>query len=323
MKTLLLSSLTCAAVAIAPAAWAADVTIRVGHTNAADSIQDMGLQKLQELLEEKTDGRATIEIFPNGQLGDERELVEGVLLGTLDMAMVSNAVTSNFVNDFRVLDMPFLFPDIAALGAALDGPAGEDMQASARGAGFELVGTYSSGIRHMMTNKPIETLADLQGMKIRTMQQPMHIDSFRAFGANPTPLAYAELYGALQSGVVDGAEGATSNYVGQRFYEVVDTFSLVGWINMAAHVFMSESAFAALPEDVQTALLDAGAESAAWQRQYVIDQEQPLLAELEEKGVTVVRPDPTPFQAAALPLYDTFIETDSQRALFQSLTAQQ
>lgn len=323
MKTLLFSTMISAAVLAAPATWAADITIRVGHTNAADSIQDMGLQKLRDLLEEKTDGQATIEIFPNGQIGDERELVEGVLLGTLDMAMVSNAVTSNFVNDFRVLDMPFLFTDIASLREALDGPAKEVMQRAARDAGLQLVGTYSSGIRHIMTNKPIETLADLEGMKIRTMQQPMHIETFRAFGANPTPLAYAELYGALQSGVVDGAEGAATNYLGLHFYEVADHYSLVGWINMAAHVFMSTGKFESLPENVQTALLEAGEESVAWQFQYVDDQEKPLLDELEAKDVNVVRPDVTPFQEAALPLYDTFIETESQRALYETLTAEQ
>ena len=303
------------------AAMAQEITIRVGHTNAVDSIQDMGLQKLRELLEAKTNGKATIEIFANGQLGDERQLVEGVLLGTLDMAMVSNAITSNFVNDFRVLDMPFMFENIAVLSRKLEGPAKALTHKAANGSGFQLIGTYSSGIRHMMTSKPIASIDDLANMKIRTMQQPMHIDAFRAFGANPTPLAYAELYGALQSGVVDGAEGATSDYNAKKFYEVADHFSLVGWLNLLAQVFVSESMFAGLPSDVQAALLEAGTESAIWQRQYVIDQEQPLLAELRAKGVTVVEPDVSGFKAAAAPLYEGFIETDSQQELFDALNA--
>lgn len=323
MKTILLSTVcSVLMIAAAPVAWSADITIRIGHTNATDSIQDKGLQKLSELLEDKTGGQATLEIFPNGQLGDERELVEGLLLGTIDMVMVSNAVTSNFVNEFRVIDMPFLFPDIASLGVGLEGPAKDLMREAAANQNLQLIGTYSSGIRHLMTSEPITTMDDLEGMKIRTMQQPMHIDAFRAFGANPTPMAYAELYGALQSGVVDGAEGATSNYLGQRFYEVADHFSLVGWINMAAHVMMSPSGFAELPEDVQTALMEAGTESAVWQRQYVIDQEAPLLEELKGLGATIVTPDTTPFQEASLPLYDGFIETEAQRALYDALTAQ-
>ncbi len=320
MKTFLNLSLAAVlATALTVTATAQEITIRVGHTNATDSIQDVGLQKLRELLEEKTGGKATLEIFPNGLLGDEAQLVEGVLLGTLEMAMVSNAVTSNFVNDFRVLDMPFMFENIAVLSRKLEGPAKPLTYEAAEKAGFQLIGTYSSGIRHMMTSRPIASIEDLADMKIRTMQQPMHVAAFRAFGANPTPLAYAELYGALQSGVVDGAEGATSDYDAKKFYEVADHFSLVGWLNLLTQVTMSQSGFASLPADVQSALLEAGTESAIWQRQYVIEQEQPVLARLREKGVTIVEPDVSGFKAAAVPLWEGFIETESQQALFDAL----
>ena len=319
MKTPSLALAAALATTLAVGASAQEITIRVGHTNATDSIQDVGLQKLSELLEAKTDGRATLEIFPNGLLGDEAQLVEGVLLGTVEMAMVSNAVTSNFVNEFRVLDMPFMFENIAVLSRKMEGPAKALTYEAAENAGLQLIGTYSSGIRHMMTSKPIAGIEDLADMKIRTMQQPMHVAAFRAFGANPTPMAYAELYGALQSGVVDGAEGATSDYNAKKFYEVADHFSLVGWLNLLTHVTMSQSGFASLPMDVQEALLEAGRESAIWQRQYVIDQEQPVLAGLREKGVTIVEPDVSGFKAAAAPLWEGFIETETQRALFDAL----
>ena len=301
------------------AANAAEITLRAGHTNASNSIQDQGIQKLRDLLEEKTGGKATIEIFPNGQIGDEAQLVEGLLLGTLDMAMVSNSVFSNFINDLRVLDMPFMFADISALSQALEGPAKPLMQEAALSSKLKLIGSYSSGIRHMMTKKGINSMEDLAGLKIRTMQQPMHVDAFRAYGANPTPMAYAELYGALQSGVVDGAEGATSDYNAKKFYEVADHFSLVGWLNLIAHIGMSADKFQSLPSDVQAALIEAGNESATWQRQYVIEQEQPLLAELKGKGVTIIEPDLTAFKEASMPLYDGFIKTDSQRTLFEAL----
>ena len=307
----------------ASAAPAAEITLKLGHTNVTGSIQDMAVQKLRDLLEEKTDGKATIEIFPNGQIGDEAQLVEGVLLGTVEMAMTSNSLLSNHVTDFRVLDMPFLFENIAELKTALGGPVREMMQESADKTGFQLIGSYSSGIRHLMTSKPIDSIDDLANMKIRTMQQPMHVEAFRAYGANPTPMAYSELYGALQSGVVDGAEGATSDYNAQRFYEVADHFSLVGWLNLTAHIFMSKAKFESLPEDVQAALLEAGAEAAAWQPQYVIDQETPLLAELKEKGVTIIEPDLAAFREASKPLYEKFLETESQRAMFEALTAEQ
>jgi tripartite ATP-independent transporter DctP family solute receptor len=304
----------------AQAASAADITINVGHTNITDAIQDKGLQKLRELLEAKTNGKATLKIFPNGQLGNEGQLAEGTLLGTVEMAMTSNSILSNYVKDFRVLDMPFMFDNIDALSKALRGPASEMMQKSAKASGFQLIGSYSSGIRHLMTKKDIASLADLANLKIRTMQQPMHIEAFRSFGANPTPLAYNELYGALQTGVVDGAEGATSDYRAQRFYEVASHFSLVGWLNLTAHVYMSQAKFASLPKDVQTALLEAGRESALWQHKHVVEQEEPLLTELRTKGVKIVKPELAAFKAAAKPVYVKFLETDSQRALFQALS---
>lgn len=322
MKKLVSAALvSIAALAASLPAMAAEITIKAGHTNVTDSIQDKGLQKLRELLETKTNGKATIEIFPNGQIGDESQLVEGTLLGTIDMAMTSNSLLSNHVNDFRVLDMPFLFPDIATLSKALEGSAKDMMDASAAKSGFQLIGSYSSGIRHLMTKKQINGIADLANLKIRTMQQPMHIEAFRAYGANPTPMSYSELYGAMQSGIVDGAEGATSDYNGQRFYEVANHFSLVGWLNLTAHIFMSEAKFKSLPEHVQKALIEAGDEAAVWQRQYVIDAEQPLLTELAAKKVAIEKPDTTPFREASLPLYDKFLETDSQRKLFEALTA--
>ncbi|MEO4001832.1 TRAP transporter substrate-binding protein [Mesorhizobium sp. CAU 1732] len=319
MKKFLFAALASIAAATCQPAFAQEIIIKAGHTNVTDSIQDKALQKLRELVEDKTGGKATIEIFPNGQIGDEGQLVEGTLLGTVQMAMTSNSLLSNFVSELRVLDMPFLFPDVETLSVALQGPAKEKLRASAAAAGFRLIGSYSSGIRHLMTKKDINEIGDLENLKIRTMQQPMHIEAFRAYGANPTPMAYSELYGAMQSGIVDGAEGATSDYRGQRFYEVASHFSLVGWLNLTAHIFMSEATFSALPAEVQTALLEAGEESAVWQHQYVIEQEQPLLAELREEGVSIVEPDTTAFRDASLPLYDKFLETESQRELFELL----
>ncbi|EPX85659.1 TRAP transporter substrate-binding protein [Salipiger mucosus] len=319
MSNRTLTSMAVAAALVAAPAFAADYTFQVAHTNAADEVQDMGLQKMKTLLEEKTDGAATIEIFPGGQLGDEAQIIESVMLGSLDVAMTSNSMLSNYVEDFLVFDMPFLFPSIPALGEKVDANF-DMMQASANEAGFELLGVFSSGIRHMMTSEPIESIEDLEGMKIRTMQNPVHVEAFRAYGANPTPMSYSELYGALQSGVVDGAEGASTGYDGMKFYEVAPSFALVGWLNMTAPVSMQKAAFDALPEEIQTALLEAGQEAASWQRQYVVDQEQPLLDSFEEMGVTITRPDTEPFIEASRPLYETQLTTEGQKALYEALT---
>lgn len=311
---------TLAALAAAPVA-AQEYSFQVAHTNAAGEVQDMGLQKMKDLLEAKTDGAATLEIFAGGQLGDEQQTVEGVMLGSLDIGMTSNAMLSNYVDDYKVFDLPFLFPSIPSLGEKVDANF-DMMEDSANGAGFQLLAVFSSGIRHLMTSEPVETIADLEGMKIRTMQNPSHVEAFRAYGANPTPMSYSELYGALQSGVVDGAEGASTGYDGMKFYEVAPSFALVGWLNMTAPVTMKKDAFDALPEDIQTALMEAGAEAASWQRQYVVDQEQPLLDSFAEMGVTITEPDTAPFIEASQPLYESQLTTDGQKALFDALTSE-
>ncbi|MCE8419092.1 TRAP transporter substrate-binding protein [Rhodovulum sulfidophilum] len=300
-------------------ALAADFTFQVAHANAADEVQDKGLQKMRDLLEEKTDGAATLEIYPSGQLGDEAQSIEGVMLGSLDMSMTSNSLLSNYIEDFRVFDMPFLFPSISALGEKIDANW-ELMEDTANGSGFQLLGVFSSGIRHLMTSKPVESIEDVAGLKIRTMQNPVHVEAWRAYGANPTPMTYSELYGALQSGVVDGAEAASTGYDGMKFYEVAPDFALVGWLNMTAPVVMQKAAFDALPENIRTALMEAGQEAAQWQRGYVEAQEKPLLEGFEAEGVTITTPDTEPFREASLPLYESELKTPGQKALLEALT---
>ncbi|WP_353474721.1 TRAP transporter substrate-binding protein [Salipiger sp. H15] len=319
MSNRVLTTIAALAALVSAPAFAADYTFKVAHTNAAGEVQDMGLQKMKELLEAKSGGAATLEIYAGGQLGDEQQTVEGVMLGSLDMGMTSNAMLSNYVEDYKVFDLPFLFPSIPALGEKVD--ANWDMmESSANGSGFQLLAVFSSGIRHLMTSKPVESMEDLAGMKIRTMQNPIHVEAFRAYGANPTPMSYAELYGALQSGVVDGAEGASTGYDGMKFYEVAPDFALVGWLNMTAPVTMKKDTFDALPAEIQTALMEAGSEAAAWQRQYVVDQEQPLIDSFKEHGVNITTPDTAPFIEASQPLYQSQLTTEGQKALFEALT---
>lgn len=240
MSNRLFSAIAAIAAISATPVFAADYTFKVAHTNAAGEVQDMGLQKMKELLEEKTDGAATLDIYPGGQLGDEQQTVEGAMMGLLDISMTSNAMLSNYIDDFKVFDLPFLFPTIPALGEKVD-ENWDMLETSANNSGFQLLAVFSSGIRHLMTSAPVNSIDDVAGMKIRTMQNPVHVEAWRAYGANPTPMSYSELYGALQSGVVDGAEGASTGYDGMKFYEVAPDFALIGWLNMTAPVAMKRT----------------------------------------------------------------------------------
>ncbi|MBR9893268.1 TRAP transporter substrate-binding protein [bacterium] len=306
------------ATAVAAPAFAQDITLKASHNANADEPYGVGMRKMAEILEEKTDGAATIEVFDNATLGDEMESIQGTQIGTVDIAVTANSTLSNFVPDLSVFSLPFLFEDAEQMDRALSDPEVLDAIGGALDAqGFHLLAVFSAGTRHIMTKEPIESLADLEGLKIRTMQNPAHVDTFNAFGANATPIAYTELYGALETGVVDGAEAANTNFFSQKFYEVAPDWAVVGWLELVAPVIMGKAAYEALPDDVKTALDEAGLEAGKAERAAYLASDNARFADLEEVGVKITRPDTTAFREAAAPVQEKYLETDAQKEIFE------
>ena len=264
------------------------ISFKVAHTNAPGEIQDQGCcnSRAGSGADER---RATLENFPNGQLGAELPAVQSVLLGTVDMTVPGNAAFSNFVPHFRVFDFPFLFRS-AHFEGVVSGAVFEELRTAAAARGFRLLGIFNSGTRHIMTKSPVNSISDLKNKKIRTVQNPIHVEAFKAFGANATPLAYNELYGALQAGVVDGADAANTNYWAQKFYEVAPNWALVSWLIYTAPVVMSEKTFQGLPKDIQAALEKAGAEIRHVATPTRGQEQGPLLEQIKAKGVQVTAP---------------------------------
>lgn len=303
-------------------AQAADVTLKASHNANATEPYNLGMERMGELLKEKTGGKAEIQVFANAQLGDEMESIQGTQIGTIDIAVTANETLVNFVSDMGVFSMPFLFENAEQMDRALNAPEVRDYVNEVLGKqGFRLIGFFSAGTRHIMTKKPVATMEDLSGMKIRTMQNPAHLAAFKDFGANPTPLAYSELYGALETGVVDGAEAANTNYYSKKFYEVAPNWAIVGWLELVAPVIMGEARFQALPEDVRKALMEAGTEAAAYQRQAYRESDAKLYEELVKSGVNVTKPDVAPFRAEAEKTYSEYVTTDQQKRLVELLKA--
>lgn len=306
----------------ATAGFAAEITLRASHNANPDEPYHSGMQRMNELLLEKTGGKAEIQVFSNAQLGDEMESIQGTQVGTVDIAVTANELLVNFAPDMGVLSLPFLFDDPMHLDRVLDDP---DVLARANeilnDRNFRLIAVFSAGTRHIMTKEPIESIDDLANRKIRTMQNPAHLDAFRNFGANPTPMAYLELYGALETGVVDGAEAANTNYHSQKFYEVAPNWAILGWLELVAPVVMGESRFQSLPDDVQAALLEAGAEAAAFQREGYRNSDQERFELLVAAGVNVTYPDDEPFRAQSAKIYEKYTETDAQKNLLEAIRA--
>jgi len=319
-RGLLATALTSAVVLRHPLAQA-PIILRAAHTNAVGEVQDEGLKIMDRRLRELTGGRAGLQIFANGQLGNELPMIEGVALGTIDLAVPSHAALANFVKEFQIFDMPFLIRDYAHLDRVAASPVIADLAEACKARNFRFLSLYSSGIRHLMTREPVTSMADLHGRKVRTQQNPAHVAAFQAFGANATPLAYGELYGAIQTGVVDGAEAAYTNYVGQKFYEVAKNWAPIGWLALTAPVVMSERKHAALPADIQAAIAQAAMESAAFERNLVVESEGRLHAQVLARGAHITQPDRAPFQQAALPLYDRFLTTEADKRRLRLIQA--
>ncbi|MEL7967219.1 TRAP transporter substrate-binding protein [Vreelandella neptunia] len=295
--------------------WAESLVLRAGHSANLSEPYQKGLEKFAEVIERETNGEVTVEIFPNNQLGNEREMIEGLLLGTLDIAVPTNGVLTNFVSELSIFDLPFLFDDRQHMYRVMDGEVGERLAGSMQDNGFKLLGFYEAGVRHIVTQEPVNSIEDLERQSIRTMQIPAHVASFNAFGANASPLAYSELYAALESGVVDGAEAAFTNYQAQRFYEVAPYLAEVSWTTLVADLIMSEERFQSLPEDVQQAVMIAGKESAQYERQVYAEMDARIREELLSAGVEFTQPEIEPFRERSQTVYSEFVDTDQKQEL--------
>ncbi|MSO55001.1 MAG: TRAP transporter substrate-binding protein [Rhodospirillales bacterium] len=320
MKSLLTLGLAAiiGAALIAPA-HAAEMTLRFGHGTTVTDPHHLATVRLAERVKELTKGAIEIEIFPNSQLGTGRDILEGVLLGTVDMSQPAAAIIANRVPELNVLEMPFLFRDVNHYEAVWQGPIAAKVTDLAATKGIRFIGMYTSGERHIMTKRPVNSIADLKDMKIRTVENPIHVATFKAFGANATAISYAELYGALQTGVVDGADAANTNYLNIKFYEVAPSWALVTWLTFSNLVIMSDRKFQALKPEYQQAILTAGKEVGAYQRKLYRDGDAGDFEKLKAIGVKVTKPDQAPFREASKKIYDEFLKTDTQKDLLKAI----
>lgn len=261
-----------------------------GHSLAADHPFELAMQELKERVEERTDGRVIIETFPLSQLGAERELIEGAMLGSVDMVVSTSGPIMNFVSDFAVLDLPFLFNDRESAVNILEGEIGEELFEQLRDIGIIGLSWGENGFRHVTNSiKPVETPDDLKGLSMRVQENKVFISAFKELGVTPSPMAWTEALTALQSGVVDGQENPILVIDSYKLYDANQKhMTLTGHAYSSAVFMMSEHAYNRLPEDLRQIVLEEGQKIGAYERQLVIDMEQKALARLEEQGMEVV-----------------------------------
>jgi tripartite ATP-independent transporter DctP family solute receptor len=284
----------------------AKTVFKLGHLAPVDHPYHKAAVMFRDLVAQKSHGDLDVQIFPANQLGRQRELVEGAQLGTIDMVLTSDVLLSSFEETMGVLNMPFLFRDIDHVGKTLDGPVGKQLSENLAKKGLVVLAYWENGFRHITNSKrPIDKPSDLSGLKVRTPSGYIFIESFKAFGASPTPMAFGELYSALQLGTVDGQENPVAHVVTQKFYEVQKYLSLTKHIHVSEPLVVSKIIFDSLTPEQQEILYSSATEAAKWIRQEVADEESKELQFLKTK-MQVNEADRSAFETAAKAVYGKY-----------------
>ncbi len=282
-------------------------TLKVGHVLAPTHPYQLGLEKFSQLVDEKTAGAVKIDVFHSSQLGNEREMIEGLQLGTLDMTVVSTAPLSGFSNQFLVFDLPFIFKTPEGAHATVDGPVGQEILKTLEGKGIIGLAYWENGFRHVSNSRQeLISPADVKGMKIRTMENKIHMASFKVAGADPTPMAFGELFTALQQKTVDAQENPIPVFYTSNFFEVQQYLSLTGHFYAASPFLVSKAVWSKLPTDQQQAIKEAAEEARDYERDLIRKMNQELIEDLISKGVTISEVDKGEWTKAMLPVYKDF-----------------
>jgi len=283
------------------------VILKLGHAVAPEHPYHLGAVRYSDLVAQRTKNKVKIDVYPSTQLGNERDMVEGLQLGTIDLVVTSTGPLGGFVPRMFVVDLPFLFRDRAHAYQVLDGPIGRELLNAFSAKGMKGLAFWENGFRQITNSvRPIEKPEDLKGIKIRTMENKVHLSAFRAFGASPTPMAWSEVYTALQQKTIDAQENPIAIIYFQKISEVQKHLALTGHFYSPTPLLMSLKAFNNLSQNIQKIMLDAAMECATFERNLLRDNEAKQLAEIKAKGMQVTLPNKKPFQDAAAPVYKEF-----------------
>ena len=286
----------------------AQVVMRNSVSIAQNSHQGNGIDVLSQEVEKGTNGRIIIKNFFSGSLGGERESIESVQLGTQELTGTSTGPIPNFVPAVKILDIPFLFRDKAHARAVLDGPIGQAMLKEFDSKGFKALAWSENGVRHMTNNKrPINLPDDLKGLKMRTMENPVHVAAYKGFGIITTPMAFPEVFTALQQGVVDGQENPLSVIMAAKFEQVQKYMTLTAHVYSPALLLMNKASFDKLSAADQKVFLDAAKLAVIATRARVDKDDASGVTELRSKGMSIIENfDKAAFVAKLAPVFTQF-----------------
>lgn len=295
--------------------------LKLGHGLDTSHPVHEAMIYMAERIEEKSGGEMKIQVYPNQQLGSERELVELLQIGSLAMTKVSTAAMEGFAPEIKVLSQPYLFRDDAHQVKVLEGPIGKELLAAGEKYWFKGLCFYDAGKRSFYTkNKPVDSPADIKGLKIRVMESPTAVRLIQSFGGSPTPVSFGELYTALQQGIVDGAENNPPSLLTSRHYEVCKFYSINEHTAVPDMMIVSTKVWERLSDQERQWLQEAADESATFQYKLWAESVEESMRILQEAGVQVSYPDKALFEKEVEQVYEMLkIEDPEMYALVQKI----
>ncbi|HKJ53563.1 MAG TPA: TRAP transporter substrate-binding protein [Gammaproteobacteria bacterium] len=287
--------------------YAADtMELKFGHVGAPGSLFEASANEFARIANERLGGKAKVVTFGSSQLGKDKELLKKLKLGTVDFALPSS-VMSSVADEFGLFDMPYLVKDRAHMARIEKEIFWPTLAPIAEKKGYKILAVWENGFRNITNNvRPINVPADLQDLKLRTPKSVWRVKMFKAYGANPTPLSFSEVFVALQTGTFDGQENPLAQIASGKFQEVQKYLSMTGHVYTPAYVTVSTEHFAKLPADVQKILESAAKDTQAFVYRKAEQLEVDLLAELKAGGIQVNVADKQAFVKASAPIYEEF-----------------
>ena len=304
-----IASLTCVGSLQAAENWRAWNIHNDGHPNTA------AMDRFSELVDEATGGEVTVEVFHGGVLGSQPDALEQVRLGAIELGNFNLGPIGPIVKEANLVSLPFIFKSVPHMFRVLEGEAGQTIAAAMSDAGLKPLAWVDAGARSFYSQKPINTPADVEGLKIRVMNNDLYTSMISAMGGNPSPMAFAEVQQALKTGVVDGAENNFPSFQSVGHYEVTTHYSLSEHLIIPECICVNTAKFDALSPELQEAVTGAAQEAALFQRELWAEQSEQARKEVEEAGIAVNEiADKGPFQEAMVQVYEEYLEANPDMA---------
>jgi len=312
MKRFFMCAVAIVAIALTVPAFAKTV-LKLGHIAEVSHPYAQGADHFAKLVAEKSGGDMEVQVFPSSQLGSQKDMTEGLIYGTIDMVLTGTADLGQFQPKMSLFDLPFLFKDREHAYKALD-TVGMELGKDLEPRGLKLLGYMENGIRHLTNNvRPVKAPADMAGLKIRVMSNKIYIETIKSLGGSPTPMAFGELYSAMQQGTVDGQENPSAHIYTKRFFEVQKYASLTAHAYAPEPVLISMITWSRLSDAQKAVIQEAAKEAIAWQRELSTKEDNEYWDKIKATGkIEVIEVDRKPFMEATQPVWKEFAPTVGQ-----------